>query len=150
MGGTVESEEIVDSPTGWVAEHIRKYVETGGRDGHDFQGVSTLLLTTRGRRSGRLHRTALIYGRDGADYVVVASYGGSPKHPNWYLNLVEHPEVGVQVRADRFTGRARTATGRERPAIWERMVEIFPLYAEYERKTSRQIPIVIIERAAEG
>jgi deazaflavin-dependent oxidoreductase (nitroreductase family) len=111
------------------------------------RGAPTLLLTTRGRKSGRLHRTALIYGRDGDDYVVVGSDGGSAKHPNWYLNLAENPDVGVQVSADRFAGRARTATARERPALWERMVAIFPQYAEYQQKTTREIPIVIIERS---
>ena len=102
-------EEVFDSPKGWVAQHIRRYVETDGRKGHRWRGVDTLLLTTRGRRSGKLRRTALIYGRDGDRYLVVASSGGAKRHPSWYLNLAENPEVWVQVDADRFAARARTA-----------------------------------------
>src|ERR1700709_2784433 len=109
------NEEVTDSPTGWVAEHIRSYVETDGEQGHDWRGVPTLLLTTRGRKSGKLHRTALIYGRDGDNYLIVASKGGAPKHPAWYLNLAENPEVEVQVGANTFTGRARVATTEEKP-----------------------------------
>lgn len=146
--GPPADEDVVDSPTGWVAKHIRQYVETGGRQGHDFYGNETLLLTTRGRRSGRLHRTALIYGRDGDDYVVVASNGGSAGHPSWYLNLRDDPGVWVQVRADRFAGRARTASEAERPALWERMVALFPQYAAYQEKTDRVIPVIVIERVA--
>src|SRR5258706_15598082 len=84
-------EEVVDSPTDWVAKHIREYVESNGRNGHLFRGMPTLLLTTRGRRSGIRRRTALIYGEAGDSYLVVASDGGAPKHPAWYLNLVEDP-----------------------------------------------------------
>ena len=85
-------EEVTDSPTGWVAEHIHRYVETDGREGHEWRCVPTLLLTTRGRKSGKLHRTALIYGKDGEErYLLVAYKGGAPEHPSWYLNLTEHP-----------------------------------------------------------
>jgi deazaflavin-dependent oxidoreductase (nitroreductase family) len=100
-------EEITDSPTGWVAQHIQEYVETDGQAGHTWNGVPTLLLTTRGRKSGALRRTALIYGRDGDRYLVVASKGGAPDHPLWYLNLLADPEVSVQVGAEKFTARAR-------------------------------------------
>ncbi|HEX7745933.1 MAG TPA: nitroreductase family deazaflavin-dependent oxidoreductase [Micromonosporaceae bacterium] len=137
--------EVHDSPRDWVAEHIRSYVETGGRDGHLWRGVPTLLLTTRGRRSGVLRRTALIYGRDGDNYLVVASSGGSPRHPAWYLNLVADPEVEVQVLADTFRARARTATAEERPALWRTMAAIFPMYDQYQAKADRQIPLVILE-----
>jgi deazaflavin-dependent oxidoreductase (nitroreductase family) len=137
--------EVHDSPRGWVAEHIHSYVETGGRDGHLWRGVPTLLLTTRGRRSGLLRRTALIYGRDGDNYLVVASTGGGPQHPAWYLNLAADPEVQVQVLADTFRARARTATAEERPALWRTMASIFPMYDQYQAKTDREIPIVILE-----
>src|ERR671936_1249551 len=103
-------EEVLDSPTRWVARHVRRYLETDGRSGHRWNGRNTLLLTTRGRRSGKLRRTALIYGQDGDRYLVVASNGGSRKHPSWYQNLVEHPEVEVQVGAESFAATARTAT----------------------------------------
>src|SRR5574341_1970047 len=141
-------EEVVDSPSGWVAEHIRRYVETDGRNGHEWRrGVHTLLLTVRGRRSGTLHRTALIYGRDGDAYVVVASLGGAPRHPQWYLNLVDDPEVQVQVGAERFSARARTADAAEKARLWPVMTSIWPDYEKYQARTDRDIPVVIIERA---
>ena len=96
--------EIHDSPTAWVAEHIQRYVESDGESGHEWKGATTLLLTTRGRKSGQWHRTALIYGQDGDRYILVASRGGHPHHPAWYLNLTANPEVEVQVNADKFTG----------------------------------------------
>jgi deazaflavin-dependent oxidoreductase (nitroreductase family) len=136
-----------ERPLDWRQAHMQKYLETDGREGHIWNGVPTLLLTTTGRRSGEEHTTPLIYGRDGDRYLVVASRGGAPRHPQWYLNLVEHPEVRVQVEADRFRARARAATPEEKPALWQRMVEIFPNYAEYQTRTSREIPVVIIERA---
>ena len=110
--------EIDDSPIGWVARHVRAYVATDGRDGHHRWGVTNLLLTTRGRRTGRLRRTALIYARDGSRYVVVASGAGEDHHPAWYLNLRADPLVGVQVGAEVFVARAATASGRgARPAV---------------------------------
>jgi len=141
------SEEVFDSPTGWVARHIRRYVQSGGTAGHHWRGVSTLLLTTRGRKSGKLRRTALIYGRDGDRYLVVASRGGAAQHPSWYLNLVEHPEVEVQVGADRFVARARTASPQEKPGLWRLMASIWPDYDRYQTRTAREIPVVILERA---
>jgi len=139
-------EEVFDSPKGWVARHIHDYVRTAGKKGHRWSGVDTLLLTTRGRRSGKLRRTALIYGRDGDRYLVVASKGGAKEHPFWYLNLVDHPEVAVQVGADAFPARARTATSKEKPSLWRLMASIWPAYDQYQTKTSRDIPVVIIER----
>ncbi len=139
-------EVITDSPTGWVASHIKRYVDSDGADGHQYYGLNTLLITTRGRKTGILRRTALIYGQDGDRYIVVASNGGSPHHPNWYLNLKANPEVQVQVGADHFTARARTATPEERPALWTMMSEIFPTYRDYQNKTEREIPVVILER----
>ena len=99
-------EQVVDSPTAWVAKHINEYVASGGEKGHTWQGVPTLLLTTRGRKSRKLRRTALIYGRDGNSYVVVASIGGAPKHPLWYLNLVANPKVELQVGPEIIPARA--------------------------------------------
>jgi deazaflavin-dependent oxidoreductase (nitroreductase family) len=108
-------EEVFDSPAGWVARHISDYVRTDGQRGHRWHGVDTLLLTTRGRRSGKLRRTALIYGRDGDRYIVVASRGGAEHHPSWYLNLVEHPDVTIQVGPEAFAARAaRRTRGRSR------------------------------------
>lgn len=144
---TQEQEEVFNSPTGWVAQHIKEYVESDGANGHEWRGMTTLLLTTRGRKSGKLRRSALIYGRDGARYVIVASIGGAPKHPSWYLNLVEHPEVTVQVGAETFPARARTAGAAEKPRLWAMMAEIFPTYDAYQAKTAREIPVVILEPA---
>ena len=126
---------------------MRRYLASGGRDGHIWEGVTTLLLTTKGRRSGEPRTTPLIYGRDGDRYLVVASRGGAPKHPDWYENLVANPEVHVQVMADRFRARARTATATEKPAVWKTMAAIWPPYDEYQQRTTREIPLVIIERA---
>ena len=140
-------EEVTDSPTGWVAKHVDRYVETDGREGHEWRGVPTLLLTTRGRKSGKLRRTALIYGKDGEErYLLVASKGGAPEHPSWYLNLTEHPEVEVQVGADKFAARARTAAAQEKPRLWQVMASIWPDYDGYQKKTGRDIPVVIVER----
>jgi len=139
-------EEIVDSPTSWVARHVRRYVETDGRSGHKWNGRQTLLLTTRGRKSGKLRRTALIYGQDGDRYLLVASNGGARNHPFWYLNLTAQPEVQVQVGADKFTARARTAGAAEKPRLWRLMAAIWPDYDRYQKRTSRDIPVVIVER----
>ena len=136
----------IDSPTDWVAEHVQRYIETNGEDGHIWKGVPTLLLTTLGRRSGQPRRLALIYGQDGDHYVIVASKGGAAQHPEWYLNLLDHPEVQVQVLADRFRANARTATPEEYPALWEHMAQIWPDYTTYQTKTDRQIPLIILER----
>jgi len=139
-------DEVQDSPTDWVAQHVHRYVETGGQSGHEWQpGVPTLLITTRGRKSGTLHRTALIYGRDGDRYLVVASRGGSPLHPSWYLNLVDHPEVDLQVGPAKFSARARTADADEKPRLWSIMASIWPDYDSYQSKTNRDIPVVILE-----
>ncbi len=133
-------------PRGWVEDHVRRYQASDGEDGHIWNGVPTLLLTTTGRRSGRSFTTPLIYGRHGDSYVIVASKGGAPRHPDWYMNLSENPEVGVQVAADRFTARARTAGPDEKPTVWATMAEIWPEYDLYQTRTSRVIPVVILER----
>jgi deazaflavin-dependent oxidoreductase (nitroreductase family) len=139
-------EEVFDSPKGWVARHIQRYVETDGRKGHRWSGVHTLLLTTRGRKTGKLRRTALIYGRDGDRYLVVASNGGAKRHPSWYLNLADNPEVEVQVGAERFAARALTASPEERSELWRLMASIWPEYNRYQAKTDRDIPLVVLER----
>jgi deazaflavin-dependent oxidoreductase (nitroreductase family) len=141
---TAPEDGILDSPTPWVADHIRAYLETGGAEGHLYGRWPTLLLTTRGRRSGRLRRTALIYGRDRDRYLLVASNGGADRHPAWYLNLTETPAVSLQVAADRFAATARTATAEERPRLWEIMAELFPQYVEYQAGTARELPLVIL------
>jgi deazaflavin-dependent oxidoreductase (nitroreductase family) len=137
--------QIHDSPTGWVSQHIRSYVESDGKRGHRWHGTDTLLLTTRGRKSGKLRRTALIYGRDGDRFVVVGSKGGAADHPQWYLNLVDDPDVEIQVGPDLLAATARTATDEEKPGLWRMMAGIWPEYDRYQTRTTRQIPVVIIE-----
>jgi deazaflavin-dependent oxidoreductase (nitroreductase family) len=142
---SARGEQVRDSPTGWVAAHVRRYLDSGGTKGHRWNGVDTLLITTRGRKTGQLRRTALIYGRDGDRYVVVGSNGGRPDHPAWYLNLVAEPQVHLQVGAESFDARARTATAEEKPRLWNLMAAIFPQYDRYQKKTAREIPVVILE-----
>lgn len=127
-------------------EHVRRYRETDGEVGHIWRGVPTLILTTTGRRSGEQRSNPLIYGRDGDRYVVVASKGGAPRHPAWFLNLAERPEVDVQVKGDRFRARARSAEGDERGRLWKLMAGIWPAYDDYQAKTGREIPVVVLER----
>ena len=128
-------------------EHVKRYVATDGEEGHEWNGAEVLILTTTGRRSGEQRSTPLIYGRHGDDYLVVASKGGAPEDPAWYLNLSEQPEVHVQVLGDRFTAHARTATPEEKPELWEQMTSRWPPYNDYQLKTSRDIPVVVLERA---
>jgi deazaflavin-dependent oxidoreductase (nitroreductase family) len=128
-------------------EHVERYVETGGAVGHDWNGVTCLVLWTVGRRTGLLRASPLIYAPDGANYVVIASQGGAPAHPGWYHNLVAQPRVEAQVLADRFRATARTARGEERQRLWTLMAERWPNYDTYATRTSREIPVVVLERA---
>ncbi len=127
-------------------EHVERYVATDGEEGHDWQGTSVLILTTTGRRSGEQRSTPLIYGKHGEDHLVVASKGGAEEHPAWYLNLDASSEVAVQVRGDRFTAHARTATREAKRTLWPIMVERWSAYDEYQAKTDRDIPVVVLER----
>jgi deazaflavin-dependent oxidoreductase (nitroreductase family) len=129
-------------------EHVDRYEATDGEDGHDWQGTVTLILGTRGRKSGEWRKTPLIYQEHDGDYLIVASKGGAPAPPAWYLNLSEDPEVEVQVRGDRFKARARDATPEEKPELWKKMTATWPAYDEYQEKTDREIPVVVLERAA--
>jgi deazaflavin-dependent oxidoreductase (nitroreductase family) len=137
--------QVTDSPRDWVNEHVQRYVATGGEDGHEWRpGVPTLLLTTTGNRTGLLRRTALIYAQDGDGYVVVASDGGSAGHPSWYRNLDADPHVHVQVGAEEFDATARTATGGERARLWPLVTAVWPAYDEYQQRTEREIPVVVL------
>ncbi|HUC00976.1 MAG TPA: nitroreductase family deazaflavin-dependent oxidoreductase [Solirubrobacterales bacterium] len=128
-------------------EHVDRYRATDGAEGHEWEGTQTLLLTTKGRKSGAERTTPLIYAPYGDAYTIVASKGGSDEPPAWYLNLDADPEVGVQVLGDRFQANARTASAEEKAEIWPAMVSEWPAYDEYQARTSRQIPVVILERA---
>jgi deazaflavin-dependent oxidoreductase (nitroreductase family) len=127
--------------------HVEKYRETGGQVGHIWkEGSTVLLLTTNGRKTGRPGTTPLIYARDGDDYVIVASQGGAPRHPGWYRNLVKDPDVMLQVEDEVFPARARTAEGAERERLWKTVNEVWPHYEEYQQRTDRRIPVVVLER----
>lgn len=138
----------------WIQNHLDAYLATNGEEGYLWDAsvgggkglVPTLLLTTTGRKSGKRLMLPLIFGRSKNDYVVVASKGGAPTHPAWYLNLAANPEVEVQVKAEKFKARARTAQGEERTALWQMMVGIYGPYEQYQQRTDRQIPVVVLER----
>ncbi len=129
-------------------EHVDRYRETDGEEGHVWrEGSTILLLTTTGRRTGNETTTPLIYDLDGDDNpVIVASKGGAPEHPGWYENLAKTPEVGVQIKGEKFRARARVAEGDERERLWSQMNDMWPHYAEYQEKTDREIPVVVLER----
>jgi deazaflavin-dependent oxidoreductase (nitroreductase family) len=129
-------------------DHVDRYRETNGEEGHDWNGTSILLLTTTGARSGDSRTAPLIYGvNEAGAQMVVASKGGSDTPPAWYVNLEKDPDVEVQVKDDVFKARARTATPEERERWWPIMVGEWPGYDEYQAKTDREIPIVVLERA---
>lgn len=136
----------------WIRNHVARYVATDGAEGYLWDAtpgggkgmVPTLLLTTIGRKSGRALTLPLIFGRSGPNYIVVASKGGAPTHPSWYLNLQANPEVKLQVKAEKFSARAHTADSVQRAALWPQMVEIYGPYAQYQANTDRQIPIVVL------
>ncbi len=125
-------------------EHVARYQETDGEVGYLWNGVPTLLLTTTGRKSGQARTTPLIFGRDGDDYLVIASMGGAPTHPNWYLNLEADPAAKIQVHADHLDVVARTAGEAERERLWEIMAGIWPNYDTYQSRTERRIPVVVL------
>ncbi len=125
--------------------HVARYLETSGEEGYHWRKDTTILiLFTKGRRSGAQRSHALIYRPHGDDYLVVASKGGSDDPPAWFVNLQADPEVEVQVRGDRFQAHARVATAEEKPEMWASMVDAWPDYDAYQRKTSREIPVVVL------
>jgi deazaflavin-dependent oxidoreductase (nitroreductase family) len=128
-------------------EHVDRYVATNGEEGYVWRnGAPILILTTTGRKSGQERSNALIFGRHGDDYLVVGSKGGAPQAPGWYTNLVANPEVHVQVKGDRFAAHARTATPEEKQELWKTMTAVWPDYDQYQQRTEREIPVVILTR----
>lgn len=124
--------------------HNTLYRASGGKIGGRMRGAPVLLLTVRGRKSGKRRTAPLLYGRDGDRYVVIASKGGDPKHPAWYLNLRGN-EADIQVGREQLHVRARDAEGEERERLWAEMVGVYAPYADYEQKTTRKIPVVVLE-----
>ena len=140
-------DEPTASPAQWVADQARLYEESGGTEGTTLQGSPCLLLDTLGRKSGQWRRTVLLYGRDGEDYLIVASQGGADQHPSWYLNLTAHPGVGLRVGPERFTAQAETLSSEDKARVWPHLLEVWPPYAEYQAKTERDIPVVRLRRS---
>lgn len=126
------------------AEHVQRYQETDGEVGYLWNGVPTLLMTTIGRKSGEPRTTPLIHGRDGDDYLVVASMGGAPHHPNWYRNLEANPSAQIQVRSEHLHVTARTAADEEKPRLWKIVSDLWPNYDVYQSRTERRIPVVVL------
>jgi deazaflavin-dependent oxidoreductase (nitroreductase family) len=139
---------------GWMVEHANRYLSSGGAEGHLYRmtqpgrpeiTVPSLLLTTTGRKSGEKFIFPLFYGTTDGGYFVIASKGGAPQHPGWYRNILADPEVDIQVGTAKTRARARTATGAERARLWQKALEFWPPYADYQRKTEREIPVVVLE-----
>jgi proline iminopeptidase len=138
----------------WMKDHVALYQKSGGKEGHMYKvdnpaapdPVASLLLTTKGRKSGEEWLFPLFYGETGKSYFVIASKGGAPEHPGWYRNILADPEVGVQVGPTKMKAKARTATGAEREKLWEQAVAFFPPYADYKKKAEgREIPVVVLD-----
>ncbi len=128
------------------AEHVRVYRETGGERGYHWRGTTILLLSTVGRRSGEPRTTPLIHRVDGERWIVVASKGGAPAHPSWYENLLADPEATIEVGDQTIPVLASTAAGEERARLWSLMTEAWPAYDEYQGRTEREIPVVVLAR----
>jgi deazaflavin-dependent oxidoreductase (nitroreductase family) len=127
-------------------EHIDRYEATGGQEGHDWQGTQTLILKTTGHKSGEPRKAPLIYAEHDGDYLVVASKGGAPQPPAWYVNLQADPSAEIQVWGDTIPVRARDASPEEKPELWKIMTAEWPDYDGYQTKTDRPIPVVVLER----
>ena len=135
------------APSTWkfAADHVEQYEGSGGTEGTELMGAGVVVLTTRGRRTGKLRKSPLMRVEHDGVYAVVASLGGAPKHPVWYYNLVANPDVTLQDGPDVHDLRARELSGEERELWWKRAVDAFPQYAEYQTKTERVIPVFVLE-----
>jgi deazaflavin-dependent oxidoreductase (nitroreductase family) len=131
---------------GFMQDHIRRYLATDGEDGHLMNGLPCLVLTTTGKKSGEQRQAAVIYGKHGDSYVIIASKGGSDTPPAWFVNLAASGRGHIQVMTDKMDVKMRVAEGAEREQLWDMMAKIFPAYLEYQNKTARQIPVVVLDR----
>ncbi len=136
--------EYEPSPTKWAADQANLYETSGGTDGTTMRGMPVVLLTTRGRKSGKLRKTPLMRVEHNGEYAIVASLGGAPKNPVWYYNVVADPHVELQDGTSRQDMTAREVTGDEKAVWWERAVAAYPDYADYQTKTDRQIPVFVL------
>jgi deazaflavin-dependent oxidoreductase (nitroreductase family) len=141
---TVEG-DYEPSPWKFAADQVALFERTGGAEGNTLQGKPIIVLTTKGRKSGKVRKTPLMRVEDGGRYAVIASLGGAPKHPVWYLNLRESPDVTLQDGPNVMELRAREAEGDERTRWWKRAVEAWPAYADYQQKTDRKIPVIVLD-----
>ncbi|MFF4229312.1 nitroreductase family deazaflavin-dependent oxidoreductase [Streptomyces sp. NPDC001820] len=141
--------EYEPSPEKWVRDQVDAYERSGGTEGTMMRGLPVIVLTTRGAKSGKIRKSPLMRVEHDGTYAVVASLGGAPKHPVWYHNVVADPRVELQDGPDRRDMTAREVTGDEKAVWWERAVAAFPDYAEYQKKTDREIPVFVVEPAAE-
>ncbi|WP_326769657.1 nitroreductase family deazaflavin-dependent oxidoreductase [Streptomyces sp. NBC_01591] len=140
--------EYEPSPEQWVRDQVELFESSGGTEGNTMRGMPVIVLTTRGARSGRIRKTPLMRVEHNGTYAVVASQGGAPKHPVWYHNIVADPRVELQDGPVRQDMNAREATGEEKDLWWQRAVKAFPDYADYQLKTERQIPVLVLEPAS--
>jgi deazaflavin-dependent oxidoreductase (nitroreductase family) len=141
--------EYEPSPARWVSDQVESYERSGGKEGNTLldTGLPVVIVSTRGSRSGKVRKTPLMRVEHGGQYALVASKGGAPQHPVWYYNLKSHPdEVAIQDGPEPFDVTVREAAGPEREEWWQRAVAAYPPYAEYQEKTSRQIPVFVATR----
>ncbi|MFI6431722.1 nitroreductase family deazaflavin-dependent oxidoreductase [Rhodococcus oryzae] len=136
--------EYEPSPTKWSADQAALYESSGGTKGTTMQGKPVVLLTTKGARSGKLRKAPLMRVEHEGEYAIVASLGGAAKHPVWYHNVVADPHVELQDGPAKWDMIAREVTGEEKAVWWERAVAVWPDYAEYQKKTDRQIPVFVL------
>ncbi|MCX4774793.1 nitroreductase family deazaflavin-dependent oxidoreductase [Streptomyces sp. NBC_01260] len=139
--------EYEPSPAQWVRDQVEQYESSGGTEGTTMRDMPVIILTTRGAKSGKIRKTPLMRVEHNGAYAVVASQGGAPKHPVWYHNLTAHPRAELQDGPVRQDMNVREVTGDEKAIWWERAVEAFPDYADYQKKTDRQIPVLVLEPA---
>src|SRR6476619_5139719 len=144
------SGEYKPSTSDWARENAEKYMESGGTDGTELQGKPVILLTTVGAKTGKIRKTPLMRVEHGGEYAVVASLGGAPKHPVWYHNLKQNPHVELQDGPVKRDYRAREVTGSEKAVWWERAVAAYPDYADYQQKTTREIPVFVLTPMTEA
>jgi F420H(2)-dependent quinone reductase len=138
------SGEYEPSTSDWARENAEKYIESGGTDGTELQGKPVILLTTIGAKTGKIRKTPLMRVEHDGEYAVVASLGGAPKNPVWYYNIKAHPQVELQDGVVTKDYEAREVLGDEKAAWWERAVAAWPDYANYQKKTNRQIPVFVL------
>lgn len=137
------------SPSDWVREQVDQYERSGGREGNTLRdtGLPVIIVTSRGRQSGKLRKNPVMKVEHDGEYAIIASKGGAPSHPEWYLNIIADPEsVMIQDGPEPFNVVVRDVSGKEREIWWQRAVEAFPPYAEYSEKTNRIIPILVARR----